>query len=119
MQLWPPRSCCLFLTAEKLSKLADGDRAATEELLVLLEEGVWDSIEQQGFSRFVSCNPSLFSKPGCANLCWTALPSNSLLHFHQLPTPNPWPYSASIGQTESSYPWDSLSSDKREICSAL
>lgn len=40
--------------AEKLSKLADGDRAATEELLVLLEEGVWDSIEQQGFSRLSS-----------------------------------------------------------------
>ncbi|XP_052039379.1 spatacsin isoform X2 [Apodemus sylvaticus] len=37
--------------AEKLSKLANDDRAATEELLVLLEEGVWDSIEQQGFDR--------------------------------------------------------------------
>lgn len=48
----------MFLTAEKLSKLADGDRATTEELLVLLEEGVWDSIEQQGFNRFVSHNPS-------------------------------------------------------------
>ncbi|GAB1286802.1 Spatacsin [Apodemus speciosus] len=37
--------------AEKLSKLADDDRTATEELLVLLEEGVWDSVEQQGFDR--------------------------------------------------------------------
>lgn len=37
--------------AEKLSKLADGDKATAEELLVLLEEGVWNSIEQQGFSR--------------------------------------------------------------------
>ncbi|XP_028622694.1 spatacsin isoform X2 [Grammomys surdaster] len=40
--------------AEKLSKLADGDRATTEELLLLLEEGVWDSVEQQGFSRLSS-----------------------------------------------------------------
>ncbi|XP_055480029.1 spatacsin [Psammomys obesus] len=40
--------------AEKLSKLADGDRAAAEELLVLLEEGVWNSIEQQGFNRLSS-----------------------------------------------------------------
>ncbi|XP_059114916.1 spatacsin [Peromyscus eremicus] len=40
--------------AEKLSKLADGDRAATEELLVLLEEGVWNSIGQQGSNRLSS-----------------------------------------------------------------
>ncbi|XP_034352380.1 spatacsin isoform X2 [Arvicanthis niloticus] len=40
--------------AEKLSKLGDGDRATTEELLLLLEEGVWNSIEQQGFSRLSS-----------------------------------------------------------------
>ncbi|XP_038186655.1 spatacsin [Arvicola amphibius] len=40
--------------AEKLSKLADGDKATTEELLVLLEEGVWSSVGQQGFSRLSS-----------------------------------------------------------------
>ncbi|XP_051000473.1 spatacsin [Acomys russatus] len=40
--------------AEKLSKLADGDKATAEELLLLLEEGVWNSIEQQGFSRLSS-----------------------------------------------------------------
>ncbi|XP_038960901.1 spatacsin isoform X3 [Rattus norvegicus] len=47
--------------AEKLSKLADGDRATTEELLVLLEEGVWDSIEQQGFNRLSSESSSQWS----------------------------------------------------------
>ncbi|XP_007619545.2 spatacsin isoform X1 [Cricetulus griseus] len=36
--------------AEKLSKLADGDKATTEELLVLLEESVWSSIAQQGLN---------------------------------------------------------------------
>ena len=50
---------CIF-TAEKLTKLADGDKATTEELLLLLEEGVWSSIGQQGFNRFVSCSLGLF-----------------------------------------------------------
>lgn len=54
--------CCLFLAGEKLSKLADGEKATTEELLVLLEEGTWDSIQQQGVKRFVSCDPSLFGR---------------------------------------------------------
>ncbi|KAL1786843.1 spatacsin isoform X1 [Sigmodon hispidus] len=40
--------------AEKLSKLADGDKATTEELLILLEESIWSSIEQQGFNRLSS-----------------------------------------------------------------
>ncbi|XP_040602104.1 spatacsin isoform X2 [Mesocricetus auratus] len=40
--------------AEKLSKLADGDKATTEELLVLLEEGVWNNITQQGLNRLCS-----------------------------------------------------------------
>lgn len=51
----------IFLTAEKLSKLADGEKATTEELLVLLEEGTWNSIQQQEIKRFVSCGLSLFS----------------------------------------------------------
>lgn len=50
----------VFFTAEKLTKLADGDKATTEDLLVLLEEGVWTSVGQQGFSRFVSCSLGLF-----------------------------------------------------------
>ncbi|XP_037600045.1 spatacsin [Cebus imitator] len=37
--------------AEKLSKLADGEKATTEELLVLLEEGTWNSIQQQEIMR--------------------------------------------------------------------
>ncbi|KAM6182026.1 spatacsin [Erethizon dorsatum] len=40
--------------AEKLSKLADDEKAATEELLVLLEEGTWNSIQQQEIKR-LSC----------------------------------------------------------------
>ncbi|XP_057636203.1 spatacsin [Chionomys nivalis] len=40
--------------AEKLTKLAAGDKATTEELLVLLEEGVWNSFGQQGFNRLSS-----------------------------------------------------------------
>ncbi|XP_058521898.1 spatacsin [Ochotona princeps] len=39
---------------EKLSKLADGEKATTEELLALLEEGTWDSIQQQGVKRLSS-----------------------------------------------------------------
>ncbi|XP_017657798.2 spatacsin isoform X2 [Nannospalax galili] len=37
--------------AEKLSRLANGDKAAMEELLVLLEEGTWNSIQQQDIKR--------------------------------------------------------------------
>lgn len=48
-----------FLTAEKLSKLAVGERAATEELLVLLEEGMWTGMQQQEAQRCVSCSPRL------------------------------------------------------------
>jgi spatacsin len=44
----------LFLIVEKLSKLADGEKATIEELLVLLEEGIWNSIQQQEIKRFVS-----------------------------------------------------------------
>uniref|UniRef100_A0A096NLY5 SPG11 vesicle trafficking associated, spatacsin n=3 Tax=Papio anubis TaxID=9555 RepID=A0A096NLY5_PAPAN len=40
--------------AEKLSKLADGEKATTEELLVLLEEGTWNSIQQQEIKRLSS-----------------------------------------------------------------
>uniref|UniRef100_U3FLG5 Spatacsin isoform 1 n=1 Tax=Callithrix jacchus TaxID=9483 RepID=U3FLG5_CALJA len=40
--------------AEKLSKLADGEKATTEELLVLLEEGTWNSIQQQEIMRLSS-----------------------------------------------------------------
>ncbi|XP_012865545.1 PREDICTED: spatacsin isoform X1 [Dipodomys ordii] len=40
--------------AEKLSKLADGEKATTEELLVLLEEGIWNSIQQQEIKRLSS-----------------------------------------------------------------
>ncbi|XP_058397457.1 spatacsin isoform X3 [Diceros bicornis minor] len=40
--------------AEKLSKLAAGEKATVEELLVLLEEGVWNSIQQQETKRLSS-----------------------------------------------------------------
>ncbi|KAF6352493.1 SPG11 vesicle trafficking associated, spatacsin [Rhinolophus ferrumequinum] len=40
--------------AEKLSKLAAGEKATKEELLVLLEEGVWNSIQQQEIQRLSS-----------------------------------------------------------------
>ncbi|XP_007933423.1 spatacsin [Orycteropus afer afer] len=40
--------------AEKLSKLADGEKAATEELLVLVEEGTWSNIQQQEIKRVSS-----------------------------------------------------------------
>ncbi|XP_076983833.1 spatacsin isoform X2 [Tamandua tetradactyla] len=40
--------------AEKLSKLADGEKATIEELLVLLEEGIWNSIQQQEIKRLSS-----------------------------------------------------------------
>uniref|UniRef100_A0A8C3YCV2 SPG11 vesicle trafficking associated, spatacsin n=1 Tax=Catagonus wagneri TaxID=51154 RepID=A0A8C3YCV2_9CETA len=40
--------------AEKLSKLAVGEKATTEELLVLLEEGIWHNIQQQEIKRLSS-----------------------------------------------------------------
>uniref|UniRef100_A0A8D2B0G6 SPG11 vesicle trafficking associated, spatacsin n=1 Tax=Sciurus vulgaris TaxID=55149 RepID=A0A8D2B0G6_SCIVU len=40
--------------AEKLSKLADDEKATIEELLVLLEEGTWNSIQQQEIKRLSS-----------------------------------------------------------------
>ncbi|XP_071070276.1 spatacsin isoform X3 [Dasypus novemcinctus] len=40
--------------AEKLSKLAHGEKATIEELLVLLEEGIWNSIQQQEIKRLSS-----------------------------------------------------------------
>ncbi|XP_059861135.1 spatacsin [Delphinus delphis] len=40
--------------AEKLSKLAMGEKSTIEELLVLLEEGIWDSIQQQEIKRLSS-----------------------------------------------------------------
>nr|XP_045380253.1 spatacsin isoform X3 [Camelus bactrianus] len=40
--------------AEKISKLAVGEKATIEELLVLLEEGIWNSIEQQEIKRLSS-----------------------------------------------------------------
>ncbi|XP_003791835.1 spatacsin isoform X1 [Otolemur garnettii] len=40
--------------AEKLPKLADGEKATIEELLVLLEEGIWNSIQQQEIKRLSS-----------------------------------------------------------------
>ncbi|XP_045384024.1 spatacsin isoform X1 [Lemur catta] len=43
--------------AEKLPKLADGEKATIEELLVLLEEGTWNSIQQQEIKR-LSCESS-------------------------------------------------------------
>ncbi|XP_066132692.1 spatacsin isoform X1 [Saccopteryx bilineata] len=39
---------------EKLSKLAVGEKATIEELLVLLEEGIWNSIQQQEIKRLSS-----------------------------------------------------------------
>ncbi|XP_053452165.1 spatacsin isoform X2 [Nycticebus coucang] len=40
--------------AEKLPKLADDEKATIEELLILLEEGVWNSIQQQEIKRLSS-----------------------------------------------------------------
>ncbi|OXB62830.1 hypothetical protein ASZ78_008048, partial [Callipepla squamata] len=36
---------------EQLMRLADGERAATEEVLISLEEAFWDSIEHQGIKK--------------------------------------------------------------------
>ncbi|XP_023590999.1 spatacsin isoform X2 [Trichechus manatus latirostris] len=44
--------------AEKLSKLANGEKAAVEELLVLLEEGTRNSIQQQEIKRLSSDSSS-------------------------------------------------------------
>ncbi|RLV92633.1 hypothetical protein DV515_00013711, partial [Chloebia gouldiae] len=44
------RSAGLCL-AEKLTKLADGEKAAAAALLTSLEEAFWDAIEQQGIKR--------------------------------------------------------------------
>lgn len=58
-----------------------GEKSTIEELLVLLEEGIWDSIQQQEIKRFVSCDPSLFSsKLHCSNLCLLSLSSNTCFH---------------------------------------
>lgn len=63
---------------EKLSKLAVGEEATIEELLILLEEGIWNSIQQQEIKRFVNCNPSLFSsRLCCSSLCSPSLSSNT------------------------------------------
>ncbi|XP_046317767.1 spatacsin isoform X4 [Marmota monax] len=40
--------------AEKLSKLADDEKATLEELLVLLEEGTWNNIQQHEMKRLSS-----------------------------------------------------------------
>ncbi|XP_045628292.1 spatacsin isoform X2 [Ursus americanus] len=47
-------SCIRESLAEKLSKLAVGEKATIEELLVLLEEGIWNSIQQQEMKRVSS-----------------------------------------------------------------
>ncbi|XP_074091393.1 spatacsin isoform X2 [Macrotis lagotis] len=44
-------NCIRESLAEKLVKLANGKKAISEELLSLLEEGTWDSIQQQGIPR--------------------------------------------------------------------
>ncbi|NXK50306.1 SPTCS protein, partial [Chauna torquata] len=36
---------------EKLTKLADGEKAATEEVLISLEEAFWDAVEHQGIKK--------------------------------------------------------------------
>ncbi|ELV09798.1 Spatacsin [Tupaia chinensis] len=47
---WQPANT-LAIGAEKLSKLANGEKAITEELLGFLEEGTWNSIQQQEVKR--------------------------------------------------------------------
>ncbi|XP_065544877.1 spatacsin isoform X2 [Lathamus discolor] len=39
---------------EKLTKLADGEKAATAEILTSLEEAFWDAVEQQGIKKTCS-----------------------------------------------------------------
>ncbi|KAM9223997.1 spatacsin [Leptosomus discolor] len=39
---------------EKLTKLADGEKAAAEEVLVSLEEAFWDAVEHQGIKKTCS-----------------------------------------------------------------
>lgn len=80
--------CLYSLTAEKLSKLAAGEKATTEELLVLLEEGIWNSIQQQETKRFVSCSPNLFSsKFYCSTVCLPSRSSNTSYVFTNPPRP--------------------------------
>lgn len=40
-----------MLSAEKLTELAAGDRSAAEELLVCLEEAVWEKIEHHEIQK--------------------------------------------------------------------
>ncbi|XP_060030535.1 spatacsin isoform X2 [Erinaceus europaeus] len=47
--------------AEKLIKLATGEKATGEELLVLLEEGIWNSLQQQETKRLSSESSSQWS----------------------------------------------------------
>ncbi|XP_004408728.1 PREDICTED: spatacsin isoform X1 [Odobenus rosmarus divergens] len=47
-------SCIRESLAEKLSKLAVGEKTTIEELLILLEEGIWNSIQQQEIKRLSS-----------------------------------------------------------------
>ncbi|XP_077737033.1 spatacsin isoform X2 [Canis aureus] len=47
-------SCIREALVEKLSKLAVGEKATIEELLILLEEGIWNNIQQQEIKRLSS-----------------------------------------------------------------
>ncbi|XP_013964966.2 spatacsin isoform X2 [Canis lupus familiaris] len=47
-------SCIREALVEKLSKLAVGEKATVEELLILLEEGIWNNIQQQEIKRLSS-----------------------------------------------------------------
>lgn len=40
-----------LFTVEKLTQLAEGEKTAAEELLVCLEEAVWDKMEHQEISK--------------------------------------------------------------------
>ncbi|XFF81322.1 hypothetical protein AB1E18_007541 [Capra hircus] len=86
--------------AETLSKLAVGERAATEELLALLEEGVWAGMQQQEaqrlahgpssqwavvaqFCRLHSTRPSTSYLRECARASdWLQFIVHSQLHGH-------------------------------------
>lgn len=47
-------------SVEKLMELAEGDQTAAEELLLCLEEAVWDKIERKEMKKCVH---------GCSSVC--------------------------------------------------
>lgn len=100
-----PNLLFIFLIAEKLSKLSAGEKATKEELLVLLEEGIWNNIQQQEIQRFVHCNLNLFpSKLYCSMyVCIVFLLISQM--FSANPSSQACPTSGSQAPCGLGWPW--------------